>query len=107
VAWVVAVLLTLLLARRRVGAIARLAIGSLLALGLLALGLVYARNALIEDLTQRDVAQAVWDVVVTTLWHEIDLAALLLVIVMIVTAVLALGSRGGRPSGAALSRDAV
>jgi hypothetical protein len=90
VAWAVLVLLTLLLARRRLTATAKLALASLLTLGLLALALAFARDTVTEDLPQRDVATAVWDVVVASLWREIEVAAGVLVVVAI-----AAGSVGG------------
>jgi len=99
-AWAVLVVLTLVLVRRRLAATARLGAGSLLVLGLLALGLVFARDTLTEDLPQRDVAQAVWDVVAASLWHQIEAAAIVLAIVAVVAAVLvALLGRGRTPSG--------
>ena len=105
VAWLTLVALTLLLARRRLAATARLAVVSLLALGLLAVALSFARDAVSENLTQPDVARAVWDVVVASLWHELELCAGVLVVVALVTAVLSavlptvLG-RARTPSGA-------
>ncbi len=98
-AWMVAVLLTLVVARRKVAATAKLAIGSLLALGLLALGLTIARTRLTEDLPQRDVARQVWDVVTAQLWHQLELAAVVLAVVALATAVLAvLRDRRATPS---------
>jgi hypothetical protein len=91
--WAALVLLTLLLARRRLATIAKLAAGSLLTMGLLALVLLFARDVLTEDLPQRDVAQAVWDVVVASLWRAIEVCAAALVVVALVAAVLA-GLRG-------------
>jgi hypothetical protein len=100
VAWGVAVLLTLFLARRRLTAVAKLAAGSLLALGLLALALVFSRHSLTQDLPQRDVAQAVWDVVVASLWHQLEVCAIVLLVVGLVAAVVAaLSGRGGTPYG--------
>ena len=100
VAWVAMLVLTLLLARRRLAATAKLAVASLPMLGLLALALLVARDAVTSDLPQRDVAGAVWDVVVASLWREIEICAGGLVVLALVTAVLAgvLG-RGGTPSG--------
>ena len=100
VAWAVLVILTLVLARRRLAAAAKLAVGSLLALGLLALALVFARDTFTEDLPQRDVAQAVWDVIVASLWHQVEAAGVVLVIAAVVTAALAaVAGRGSTPSG--------
>jgi len=87
--WMVAVLLTLVFARRKVAATAKLAIGSLVALGLLALGLTVARTRLTEDLPQRDVARQVWDVVTAQLWHQLELAAVVLAVIALATAVVA------------------
>ena len=70
--WAALVLLTLLLARRRLATTAKLAAATLVTLGLLALVLLFARDALTEDLPQRDVALAVWDVVVASLWRAIE-----------------------------------
>jgi hypothetical protein len=91
--WAALVLLTLLLARRRLATTAKLAAASLLTLGLLALVLLFARDALTEDLPQRDVALAVWDVVVASLWRAIEVWAAALVVVALTAAVLA-GVRG-------------
>ena len=98
-AWAALVLLTLLLARRRLATTAKLAAGSLLTLGLLALVLLFARDALTEDLPQRDVALAVWDVVVASLWRTIEVCAAVLLVVALVAAVLAgvLGRRAAPP----------
>ena len=87
--WAALVLLTLLLARRRLATTAKLAAASLLTLGLLALVLLFARDALTEDLPQRDVALAVWDVVVASLWRAIEVCAVVLAVVALVAAVLA------------------
>ena len=88
-AWMVAVLLTLVVARRKVAATAKLAIGSLVALGLLALGLTVARTRLTEDLPERAVARQVWDVVTARLWHQLELAAVVLAVIALATAVVA------------------
>jgi tetrahydromethanopterin S-methyltransferase subunit D len=99
VAWAVLVALTLVLARRRLAATAKLAVASLLALGLFALALVAARYSVTKDLPQRDVARAVWDVVAASLWRQLEVAAIVLAIVAGVAAVLAaLAGRGGTPS---------
>ena len=99
-AWAALVLLTLLLARRRLATTAKLAAASLLTLGLLALVLLFARDALTEDLPQRDVALAVWDVVVASLWRTIEVCAAALVVVALVAAVAAKVLRqGAAPPG--------
>lgn len=98
--WMVAVLLTLLLARRRLAASAGLAIGSVLALGVLALGLWVARGVLTRDLPQRGAARQVWDVVTASLWHQLELAAALLAVVALVAALLAAVRGRGTASGA-------
>jgi hypothetical protein len=97
--WAALVLLTLLLARRRLATTAKLAAVSLLTLGLLALVVLFARDALTEDLPQRDVALAVWDVVVASLWRAIEVSAVALVVVALAAAVLAgvLGDRAAPP----------
>ena len=87
--WAALVLLTLLLARRRLATTAKLAAATLVTLGLLALVLLFARDALTGDLPQRDVALAVWDVVVASLWRAIGISAAALVMVALVAAVLA------------------
>ena len=99
VVWAALVLLTLLLARRRLAATARLAAASLLTLGVLALVLLFARDVLTEDLPQRDVALAVWDVVVANLWRAIEVCAVAVVVVALVAAVLpkVLGRRTAPP----------
>ena len=84
VAWVVAVALTLLLARRRLPALARLALGSAVAVALLGWGLVLARDATTGDLPQRDLARAVWDVVVAGLRRELEIAVVVLAVVAVV-----------------------
>jgi hypothetical protein len=103
VLWLVALVLTLLLARRRLAATAKLAVASLVALGLLALALAFARDAVTDDLPQRDVAQAVWDVVAASLWHRLEAGAVGLALVALVAAVLSTLSsrraRGQHPSG--------
>jgi hypothetical protein len=99
--WAALVLLTLLLARRRLATTAKLAVVSLLTLGLLALVLLFARDAVTEDLPQRDVALAVWDVVVASLWRELEVCAAALVVVAVAAGVLAgvlAGARGRRGS---------
>ena len=98
--WAVLVLLTLLLARRRLATAARLAVASLVTLGLLALVLLFARDALTEDLPQRDVALAVWDVVVRSLWRAVEVGAAALAVVAVVAAVLAgVARRRAAPPG--------
>jgi hypothetical protein len=100
VAWLVAAGLTLLLARRRLAALAKLAAATLVALGLLALALVFARDTLTANLPERDVAQAVWDVVVAGLWRAIEVFAAGAVVVALVAAVLAaVVGRAHSPSG--------
>ena len=107
VAWAAMVLLTLLLAHRRIGVTARLALASLATVGLLALALLFARDTVTGDLPKRDVALAVWDVVVATLWREIEVGAGALVVVALVAVVLAAVLRrrdtpsGPDPDGAA------
>jgi hypothetical protein len=102
VGWVVAVLLTLLVARRRLASTANLAGASVVAMGVLALALVFARDALTEDLPQRDVALAVWDVVVAGLWREIEICAAVAAVVALVAWLLCRFSRpaGPDPDGA-------
>jgi len=98
--WAVLVLLTLLLARRRLATAARLAVASLVTLGLLALVLLFARDALTEDLPQRDVALAVWDVVVRSLWRAVEVGAAALAVFAVVAAVLAgVARRRAAPPG--------
>ena len=104
--WAALVLLTLLLARRRLATTAKLAAASLLTLGLLALVLLFARDALTEDLPQRDVALAVWDVVVASLWRAIEVCAAALLVVALVAAVLA-GVRGKRATPPGTDPDGV
>ena len=98
-AWAALVLLTLLLARRRLSSTAKLAAASLLTMGLLALVVLFARDGLTEDLPQRDVALAVWDVVVASLWRAIEVSAVALAVVTLAAAVLAgvLGNRAAPP----------
>ena len=98
--WVTLVLLTLLLARRRLATAAKLAMASLLTLGLLALVLLFARETLTEDLLQREVALAVWDVVVAGLWRAIEVCAAALAAVALVAAVLGrVAGRTAAPPG--------
>ncbi len=87
--WAALVLLTLLLAHRRLATTAKLAAASLVTLGLLALVLLFARDALTEDLPQRGVALAVWDVVVASLWRAVEVCAIALAVIAVATAVLA------------------
>jgi hypothetical protein len=69
-------------------------------LGLLALVLLFARDLLTEDLPQRDVAMAVWDVVVASLWRAIEVGAAVLVLLAVAAAVLAAVRRArAAPSG--------
>lgn len=100
VVWAALVALTLLAARRRLSTIAKLAVASLVTLGLLALVLVFARDALTEDLPQRDVALAVWDVVVESLWRAVKVGAVAAAVVAL-AAVVAAGvlNRRAAPSG--------
>jgi hypothetical protein len=95
VAWALMILLTLLLARRRLATTSKLALASLLTLGLLALALVLARSALTDDLPDRDVARAVWDVLLAGLWRSIEVIAIVLAVVALVTGLL--GRRRGQP----------
>jgi hypothetical protein len=99
VVWAALVLLTLLLARRRLSATTKLAVASLVTVGLLALVVLFARDALTEDLPQRDVALAVWDVVVESLWRAIQVCAVALAVVAVAAGVLAvvLGRRAAPP----------
>jgi hypothetical protein len=103
--WAALVLVTLLLARRRLTTAAKLAAVSLLAMGVLALVLLFARDALTGDLPQRDVALAVWDVVVASLWREIEVVAIALAVVALVAAVLAGVRSASSPWSAAPSRS--
>jgi hypothetical protein len=104
-AWLVAVLLTLVLARRKVAVAAKLAIASLVALGVMALGLVVARSTLTQDLPHRGAARQVSDVVTASLWRQLELVAVVLAVVALTAAlVAALRDRRGAPSG---SPDAV
>jgi hypothetical protein len=93
--WAASVLCALLLARRRLAAASKLAIASLLMLGVLAVGLVFARDSVTEDLPDPEVAQAVWDVVVASLWRAIEVIAVVLAVVALVTGLL--GRRRGQP----------
>jgi hypothetical protein len=88
IAWAVLTLVTLLLSRRRLAATAKLALGSLVALGVLALLLVFARDEVTADLPQREVAMAVWDVLLVSLWHALEVAALVLAVVALVAGLL-------------------
>jgi hypothetical protein len=88
VAWAVLVLLTLLLSRRRLAATSKLALASLVALGPLAMCLVVAEGILTEELPEPEVAQAVWDVVLASLWRAMEVSAVVLVVVAIVAGVL-------------------
>ena len=97
--WAALVLLTLLAAHRRLAATAELAVASLVTLGLLALVLVFARDVLTEDLPQRDVAMAVWDVVVSSLWRAVEVGAVVLAVLAVVAAVLAPCSDARAPPG--------
>ncbi len=100
-AWAALVVLTLLLARRRLATAARLAVASLVTLGLLALVLLFARDALTVDLPQREVALAVWDVVVASLWRAVEVGAVALAVVALAGVGLAavLGRRAAAPPG--------
>ena len=80
-------LVTLLLARRRLATAARLALAALVLVGVLALLLWLARDAVTADLPQRDVARAVWDVVVAGLWRTIWVAAAILAVATVVAGV--------------------
>jgi hypothetical protein len=93
--WAASVLLALLLARRRLAAASKLAIASLLMVGVFAVGLAFARDSVTEDLPDPEVAQAVWDVVVASLWRAIEVIAVVLAVVALVTGLL--GRRWGRP----------
>jgi len=88
IAWAGLTLLTLLLSRRRLAATAKLALASLVGLGLLALFLVFARDEATADLPQRAVALAVWDVLLASLWHALGVAAGVLAVVAVVTGLL-------------------
>jgi hypothetical protein len=95
VAWTVLVILTLGLARRRLRATAWLALLSLLTLALLALGMVSARSEIPEHLRDPEVARAVWDVLVRSLWRAVAMIAAVLAGVALVAGVLSLrASRG-------------
>jgi hypothetical protein len=99
-AWAAMVLLTLLPARRRASAVAKLAVASLVATAVLALAVVSARDLLTDDLAQRDVARAVWSVVVADLWRAIEVAGVALAIVALGAAVAAgVTGRVRPPSG--------
>jgi hypothetical protein len=109
VLWLVAVALTLVAARRRLATTARLAVASLVTLGALALALHLARGRVTAGLPRREVAEAVWDVVVASLWRVVEVGTVVLAVVALVGAVLAAvtGRReapsGPQPDGAAPS----
>jgi hypothetical protein len=90
VAWALLVLLTLLLSHRRLAATSKLALASLFAVGLLALFLAFAREEVTSDLQERDVALAVWDVVVAGLWRAIEVSLAGLVVVAVAAGALGL-----------------
>ena len=100
VAWAAAVALTLVLARRRWAALAKVALVSLPMLGLLALALAFTKDTLTSSLPQREVAVAIWDVVVASLWTEIWVAAAAAAVVAVVAGIVAaVSGRGNAPSG--------
>jgi hypothetical protein len=96
-AWLALTVVTLLLARRRWATTARLALASLVGTGLLALALFVARDVVTADLPEREVARAVWDVVVASLWRAIEVTAVVLLGVAVATGLLA-GLAGRRRS---------
>ncbi|HRK48342.1 MAG TPA: hypothetical protein PK324_22120, partial [Nocardioides sp.] len=75
IAWVVLVILTLVVARGRFAALAGLAVASLVALGIFALALLATRHEVTSGLPEPEVAEAVWDVVVTSLWRAVAIVA--------------------------------
>ncbi|QIX25363.1 hypothetical protein ncot_01240 [Nocardioides sp. JQ2195] len=97
VTWIALVVIVLLLARRRVAALGHLAIGSLLTLGILAAGLVLARQLVTERSPDGPLAQAVWDVVLHPLWTTLWVAAIVAGAVLVLRIVLGLVLRTARP----------
>lgn len=68
VGWLILVGLLLLTARRRLATVGRLAIGSVVTLGVLAAGLGVGREFVTRQSPDRGLAEAVWDIVMHSLW---------------------------------------
>jgi len=91
VLWVVLVGLTLLLAAERRRAAVWLAVGSIVGLLALVLGLLAARGVLIGELgsgTDDELVRAIWDVLVERLISEIGIGFVVSVVVLVLMAVL-------------------
>ena len=89
--WLVLVVLTLLVASERRRAAVWLAVGSIIGLLMLVLGLVVARGALVSELgssTDDDLIRAIWDVLVSRLYWAIGIGFVVSIAVLLVMAVV-------------------
>jgi hypothetical protein len=89
--WLVLVGLTLLLAAERRRAAVWLAVGSIVGLLALVLGLLAARGVLVSELgsaTDDELVRAIWDVLVERLYWAIGIGFLVSVVVLVLMAVL-------------------
>lgn len=97
--WVVLVALTLLVATERRRALVWLAIGSIVGIVLLVLGLLAARGVLVGELgsgTDDDVVRAIWDVLVSRLYWACGVGSVVAVATLVGVAVV---GRRARPVG--------
>lgn len=89
--WVVLVALTLLVAAERRRALVWLAVGSVIGLVVLVLGLLAARGVLVGELgssTEDDVVRAVWDVLVSKLYWATGIGFVVAVAAIVLAALL-------------------
>lgn len=90
IGWVILVVVLLLSARRRLATIGRLAIGSILMLGVLAAGLGVARELVTRQSPDRGLAEAIWDVVLHSLWTGLWALMIAAAVVLLIRMILGL-----------------
>jgi hypothetical protein len=89
--WLVLVVLSLLVASERRRAAVWLAVGSIIGLVVLALGLLAARGVLVAELgsaTDDELVRAIWDVLVDRLYWAIGVGVAVSIVVLVVMTVL-------------------
>ncbi len=95
IAWAALVVLVLVSARRKVAALGELAIGALVALGLLWGGLLLARTAVLDSAPE--IADTLWDAVFESLLTTIQIGLLASVVVFVLRVAIGLGRRPRTP----------
>lgn len=93
VVWVVLLAVTLITARRKVATLGHLAVASLITVGLLAVGLALARDALISQVGDDTVAATIWSTLTRDLWSAVWSAMLVAALALVARVALGLVRR--------------